>query len=462
LYKKEYIEERLKERFFAGHKKTKRIPKVLVFGLGRHGGGLGTLDFFVSLGWRVSILEQMPRVAFSDVIKKFRGKHIKWNFKTYGKRNLSGIDLVIKNPAVPLDHSIITLAKKAGIPVTNDADIMMTLIPKERIIGITGTKGKTTTAALTAHLLKSLYKTTFVGIPGIPFFHVLSEKKMPQWIVAEFSSFDLDLVTQSPGVALITSCFPDHLNRYRDFASYRKSKAHIFQFQDDSGVLFLPKGDRNNSFFTGKAPARVAYFDKGRFAHHKTTPWNIHPITFAGAFAIASYLRIPKRIYGKRLKSFHKPEGRMEVVMRKKGIVFINDTTATNPRAAVFSITTVYKERKKKKGDLIVIAGGEDKRFPASEVLRFADILRRHAKAVILLPGSFTKRLSPHLRNHKNITYASSMAKAVKETLRSAKQHDAVLLSPGAASFNLFTDEFERGRVFKHFVNQASIQRSDI
>ncbi|MEK7566973.1 MAG: Mur ligase family protein [Patescibacteria group bacterium] len=386
--------------------------KILLVGLGLQGGGEGVARFLLQAGAKLTITDLKPKNQFAGILKKFAGKKIKFILGRHRFSDFKLADIIVKNPAVPGKSPFIKYAKRLGKDVLSETQIFFNLVPREKIIGITGTKGKTTTAMILAHLLRARFKIVLVGnIPGHSALEsLLSLKKMPDFFVYELSSFNLEGLRVSPRYAIITNIFPDHLNRYKNFAEYKKTKENIFRYQAKGDFLWF--GKKND------------------------TPPDI-------AEKVALFFGISARDIKKRLKSFKPAEGRMEYLGKIKGVHVVNDTTATNPGAAIFSLAQVEKRFKVKPSRVILIAGGEDKKLKYDA---FSKKMKR-LKKVILLPGRASDKIkfSEALR-------VSSLKEGVKKAFDFVKKGNVILFSPGAASFNMFKNEFERGKAFKKAV----------
>lgn len=405
--------------------------KVLLVGLGLQGGGAGTARFLCKAGAKLTITDQKSAKELTDSIKKLPRSGIKFVLGRHQKKDFVEADIIIKNPAVPRESPYISYARKLGKPTLSEAQIFFKLVPREKIIGITGTKGKSTTAMLLAHFLKPRFNIRLVGnMPGRSALETLIGLKiMPDFFVYELSSFNLEGLKTSPRYAVITNIFPDHLNRYKNFSEYKKAKANIFKYQKKGD--FLWRGDKMN------ASRKKHNFDL------KTCL--ISPTSFQAAYSVARYLGIKEQDIKRRLKTFKPAEGRLEYLGKIKGAHVINDTASTNPDSAIFSIQQVKKCLHLLFSKIILIAGGENKK------LSYKDFSRKikKLKKVILIPGSASLQIKG-----KNILRVNSLDAAVAYAFKSAKTGDCVLFSPAAASFNLFQDEFARGQAFKKSVQK--------
>jgi len=393
--------------------KAKRVfegKKILIAGLGLQGGGEGVVKFFLKAGAGLTITDLRPARDFGPLIKKLSNGKIKFVLGRHRFSDFKQADIIIKNPAMPANSPYIRYAKRLGKEVLSETQIFFNLIPREKIIGVTGTKGKTTTAALLAHLLGSRFKVRLIGnIPGYSALEsLINLKKMPDFFVYELSSFNLEGMETSPRYAIITNIFPDHLNRYHNFNEYKKTKENIFRYQTRGDFLWSGKSDV--------------------------------------AVKVASFLGIGSQDIKKRLKSFRSAEGRTEYLGEFKGIRVVNDTTATNPGAAIFSLHEVEKSFKIGPSRVILIAGGEDKKLNYAEFSKKI----RGLKKVILLPGGASDKI-----HFFKALRAGSLEEGVKMAFGFAKKGDVILFSPGASSFNMFKNEFDRGRIFKKAVFRA-------
>lgn len=391
--------------------------KILLFGLGLQGGGEGALRFFLKAGTEIRATDLRPQKDFLEILKKIRPRKVKFVFGKHFGPDFKWADIIFKNPAVPQNSPFLKYAKKLKKPVLTEAQVFFSLVPREKIIGVTGTKGKTTITLLLAHILRARFNVRVVGnIPGHSALESLFElKKLPDFFVYELSSFNLEDLKISPKYAIITNIFPDHLNRYKNFGEYKRTKKNISKYQKKGDFFWL--GEKNGDLS-------------------------------ALAQKIALSFGISAADTKKRIESFEFPSGRAEYLGKIKGARVVNDTTATNPGAALFSIAQVQKRFKTKPRQIILIAGGENKNLKYDEFSRKVKKLKR----IILIPGSASDKI-----RGKNILRADSLDSAVKKALEEAKAGDCILFSPAAASFNMFKNEFERGREFRRAVFGAKM-----
>jgi len=376
-------------------------------GLGLHGGGVGAANFFVKQGCDVLVTDLRRKKELKESLSKL--KKVKFVLGKHRKEDFTNADLIIRNPGVPRESKYLKIAEEHNIPVKTDIDIFFDLY-KGKIIGITGTKGKSTVATLIYQLLKKKYKNVYLaGNIGKSVFDIIDKKGIA---VLELSSFELEYLKKSPHIALITNLFPDHLNRYKSFKHYVEAKKSIFKYQSKNDILILNKDIK----FKGKG--RTYYFDGSNISAAET---------------IAKIMKVKNM--GKIIKSFKGIPHRQEFICEKKGVKYYNDTAATNPEAVIMAL--------KRFKNVVLIAGGEDKN------LKYGRLAKEIKKLpfVILFPGTASDKLKKHLKGFK-IYNVKTMKQAVKKANSLAKPGDTVLLSPGAASFNMFKNEFDRGDQF--------------
>ncbi len=406
--------------------------KVTIMGLGLLEGGVGAAKFFCKQGANVLVTDLKTKKQLKESVDKLKGLSIEFVLGKHRKEDFINTDLVIKNPSVPADSSYLKIAKKHKIPIKNDISIFFDLC-QAPIIGITGTKGKSTTATLIYLLLKKKYNKTFLaGNIGISPLEILSKITKKSKVILELSSFELEDLKQSPHVAVITTLFPDHLNRYKNFREYIEAKKPIFKYQKKNDILILNYDNPEVKKLASEAPSKVLFFRNS---------------CISAALAVAKLFKISKKDIKKILSNFKGVPNRQELIATKKGVKYINDTTATTPQSVILAINT-FKKRFPNSG-IILIAGGLDKNLNYKNL---AEEIKRNVNSLILLPGTTSKKIKKGLEKFDKIYLVKSMREAVKKAARLAQKGDIVLLSPGAASFNLFKNEFDRGEQFKEAV----------
>ena len=433
-------------------------------GLGISGGGVGAAEFFAKAGARVLVTDLKTRGKLRESLGRLKGLSIRYVLGRHRKEDFENADLIIKNPGVPNESKFLALAKKSGVPIETDVGIFFDLCPAP-VVGVTGTKGKSTTAFLIHQILKRKYKNAVLGgnigksvlevLPKIKKGGPASPTSQGGPVILELSSFQLEALTEkklSPHIAVITNIFPDHLNRYSSFAQYAKAKTNIFRFQKPEDFLIIPEDNRLLEKLTKNARSKKIYFSK---IVAKSIPFLSlahNAANLAAAIEIAKLFKISRKEIFFLIPRLKLLPHRLEKVGEIGGVAYINDSGATNPGAGIEAIKAARSLFKN--GRLILIAGGEDKNLDYSV---FAGEILKNADFLILLPGSATEKMKVEFQKHlartknlklKAVIDAPDMKQAVIHARRLAQKRDAVLLSPAAASFNLFQNEFDRGEQF--------------
>ena len=454
-----------------------RGAKILIMGLGTHEGGRSMAAYFASHGAQVTVTDlrrkkdlALPLASLKKYqsIKYVLGKHEARDFRTH--------DLIIQNPAVPNTSRYLAIARKKGIPITNEAAFFMERCVAT-VVGITGTRGKSTVSSMVHALLatipgKKVFLAGNIGTTGLA--SVLDMAKTPDIVVAELSSWQLEhlaTVQRSPQVALVTNVYPDHLNRYSSYRAYQNAKENIFQFQRTTDKAFFNYDNvitrrmerispGNTYFFSTQDAVRGAYISNGvvYWNDGKTVqtlfPWDAslqRIIPFVenalAAIAIARQFDITPSAIRRTLLTFKGLQYRLQYIGMRGRAKIMNDSCATAPIA-------VEKALDACPGEIVLICGGVDKDLPYRNLARH--IVQRSAKCIVL-PGTASDKLIRELKRlkYRELYPVTSLAAAIHKAFSFANASDYILFSPGAASFNLFENEFDRGEQFTKRIHHA-------
>ncbi|MFA5878037.1 MAG: UDP-N-acetylmuramoyl-L-alanine--D-glutamate ligase [Candidatus Staskawiczbacteria bacterium] len=438
--------------------------KVTIMGLGLHGGGLGAARFFCAQGAKVLITDLKTKDQLQESLKKIKGFDIEFRLGGHDVADFIKTDLVIKNPAVPAGSPYLKIARENNVEVDTDMNLFFKLcnVP---IIGVTGTKGKSTVATLAYEMIKTKYRDSILaGNIGVSPLEILSKISSDSKVVLELSSFGLDDLTKSPNVAVVTNIYPDHLDRYASMEEYIESKKLIFKYQTKNDILILNYDDEQVRRFGDIAPSTTYFFSRdkkvnGCYCQGKSIFFNnefvcnIEDLNIQGehnvsnilcSILVAKLLDVPNKKIEKVIRSFKGVPHRQELIATKKGVKYINDTAATMPEAVIQALRTF--------GRVILIAGGQNKGLDYNELV---GEIKGHVKTLILLPGTASEKIKNGLSGTGlKIVEVSTMEEAVMKGSKLAVKNDVVLLSPGAASFNLFQNEFDRGEQFVKYVKK--------
>jgi UDP-N-acetylmuramoylalanine--D-glutamate ligase len=428
-------------------KKLFKNKKVLIMGLGLHGGGVGVAKFFCKQGADVLVTDLKTKEQLKESLDKLKnlpaGRQVKYTLGKHEEADFLWADLILKNPDVPSTSPYLEIARKNKIPIETDVSLFFKL-SGAFIIGVTGTKGKTTTASLIYHLLKPKFKRMFLaGNIGVSPLELLEKVKKGDKVVLELSSFELEGLTQSPNIAVITNIMPDHLNRYGTMEEYIESKKIIFKYQKPKDVLVLNGNDSIVRQFAKKAPGKVVFFLTPKATEGFKLLGEHNLANLSAAIEVAKLLKVAPKDIEKSLKTFKGVPNRQEFIREVAGVKYFNDTTATMPDATITAVNTFLESFPDSR--LILICGGQNKGLKYNEL---AKILRERVDELIMLPGTASDKIKEGLRGYTRMHEVSSMQEAVKKAEKLSKRGDVVILSPAAASFNLFKNEFDRGRQF--------------
>jgi len=456
--------------------KNFKDKKVTIIGLGLHGGGIGVAKFFNQLGAKVLVTDLRSKEELKESLEKLKGKSIKYVLNQHRPEDFINTDLVIKNPAVPDKSKYLQIAKEHGIPIETDVGIFFELCPAP-IIGITGSKGKSTVATLTAKFLARKYpKVVLAGNIRTSVLRKLKKIDKETLVVLELSSWQLAGLKphgKSPDCSLITNILPDHLNRYRDINEYIEDKKLIFKFQKSKNTLVLNYDDKVVRNFAKESKGQVFYYsqdngitsnlDKERLGafvkgdkilfsqDEKEEICSLDDISLKGkhnidnvlaAVTIAKLHKVSNKSIKKVLNKFKSLEGRLELIRIIDQVKYINDTTATIPEATLAALNSFPSNKQ-----IILITGGNDKNLNFSQL---AEMINKRVKSLILLEGTATDKLQKEMAKSQVeiVGPFNDMEQAVSQAQARTEEKDIVLLSPAATSFGLFRHEFERGDAF--------------
>jgi UDP-N-acetylmuramoylalanine--D-glutamate ligase len=449
--------------------------RVTVMGLGTRGGGVGVARFLAEQGAIVTVTDGKSAADLAQPIGDLAGLPIRYVLGGHEERDFTpaGADVVVRNPGVRRSSPLLRLARETGVPIEMEMSLFFRLCPAP-IVGITGTKGKTTTATLCAAMLAAWdERTVLAGNMGVSALAQLARITPETPVVIEVSNWQLEALDEhrlSPRIAVLTNISEDHLDTYDGFADYAETKRAIARHQRPDDVLVVNADDPESWRATSSTSARVIPFgadDRGndgvwfandvlvvREANREVTialPPQIrqggnHLFANVAAATAAAWSRgAPGDAIARALDEFRGVRDRNERVAEIGGVEYVNDTAATTPIATIAALRA-YAGR-----HVHLIAGGSDKRV---ELAPLADAAAEFAAAIYLLNGTATPRLAELLAG-RGVPFAGpfdAMAAVVDAAAAAACPGDVVLLSPGCASFGLFRDEFDRGEQFRQVV----------
>lgn len=448
--------------------------RVLVFGLGVNQGGIGVARYLATHGADVRVTDMQSAERLADALELLRDLPITYRLGEHVAEDFEWAEIVVRNPGVPRESPWLEVARQAGAQIEMEMTLFFRACPAP-IVGVTGTKGKTTTSTMIAVLLRQRWPETLLagnmGRSAISEVDRLSED-VP--VVIELSSFQLEGLDEQqlgPDVAVLTNIRPDHLDRYRSFEEYAETKLSIAQHLEPDGWMIINRDDPVTQQHQLETQARVASvgFEAtpddlalwveegnivGRWLGADVDLGPLDALSLPGASARRNLLAAcaaalsvgvePEAIRA-GIATIQPVPDRQEPVAEFAGLLYVNDTTATIPEASIEALKT-YAGR-----PLTVIAGGSDKGLALDQL---ASALVTHATTVLLLEGTASERLATALRDRgvEPVGIYTSMQSAVDRATELTPKGGVVLLSPGCASFGLFRNEFDRGEQFRQAV----------
>lgn len=458
-----------------------RRTHYLILGLGSYpeGSGISAVRFLLSRGARLTITDKKTA---RELARPVRAVLAAWRRApkgtprpvfVFGRHRLADVtaaDVVVRNPGVPTRSPLVTRALSLGTPVENDVTLFVKHCSAP-IVAVTGTRGKSTTAAWIADMLRRSGRRVLLrgNISTSP---LALHTPRADIVVLELSSWQLeDMGRQKwhPQIAVVTNVLRDHLNTYPSMDAYAEAKAQIFQHQTSADILVVNRDNPWTRRFGLQTASRRLWTslrqirdENGVFVERGMVTLRenglnfkiVHVHTFGlpgehnlqnGLAAIAAAHASGASLIAIRssLRTFAGLPSRQELVRTVRGVRYVNDTTATTPDATIAALRRFGKVG-------VLIAGGTDKN------LRFHDVvhdIKRRVRVLILLPGTATVKMIKGIK--MEIVPVNSMPDAVRAAAEHARRGEVVLLSPGAASFGLFKNEFDRGNQFVREVNMV-------
>lgn len=441
---------------------------ILVVGLAR--SGVAAAEFLAARGARVTVNDAKPESELKDA-HSLRAKGIEVVGGSHPRELFETSDLIVVSPGVPLALEPFKLAQAAGVPIIGEVELAARFL-RGRLVGITGSNGKTTTTTLVGELLKDAGLPTQVGGNiGTPLISLVETSTEDSVTVVELSSFQLEAVEQLHiNVALLLNITPDHLDRYDSMEDYAAAKANIFRHQTANDVAVL-NADNDWAMREGEKSAarricfsRLKELEEGVFLRGEQIierskngerellncadiplPGDHNVENVMAALAAGLACGASPNSMRQTVRNFKGVEHRLEFVAEIHGVKFFNDSKATNVDAAIKCLEAFA-------GGVIVILGGKDK---GGDYAPLAPLVRERCEHVILI-GAAADKIGAALENTKPLYRAVTMPDAVKLGLELGRPGDVVLLAPACASFDMFDNYEHRGKVFKDAVRSLT------
>jgi UDP-N-acetylmuramoylalanine--D-glutamate ligase len=443
-----------------------RGKQVLVVGLART--GIATARFCLEHGATVTAIDARGESELGAEVQRLREEGVRLEFGVESEGSLLKQDLVIPSPGVPADAPLLQAARAKGITVWSEIELADRFLDG-RLVGITGSNGKTTTTSLVHHILRAAgFSTLVAGNIGTPMISRVALTTAETITVAELSSFQLELIeTFHPDIAVLLNLTPDHLDRHKTMEAYEAAKARIFEKQTESDFAVLNADDPLVVKHAPKRP-QVYWFSRKQAVQQGTylrgeeivfvtskqeevlvrrqeiSLPGMHNLENVLAAVTAARLEgVPAAVIAAAVRSFPGVEHRLEFVAEIGGVRFYNDSKATNVDATLKALEAFP-------GRVLVILGGKDK---GSDYSALQGALRERSVLALLI-GEAAEKIAGQIAESVAIEHAGTLERAVQIAAQTARADDVVLLAPACASFDQFENYEDRGRVFKELVKQ--------
>ena len=450
-----------------------KYRKVAIIGIGV--SNIPLIDYLYSEKAIVTVfddreIDELPK----DVINKITNYGFKFSFGKNSLEKLHNFNLIFRSPSCLPTRKELEDEAKNGAIVTTEIELFMKMCPA-KIIGVTGSDGKTTTTSLiNAILQKAGYKTFLGGNIGNPLFTKLNEISDKDIVVLELSSFQLMGMEVSPQISVITNITPNHLNIHKDYEEYIEAKKNIFKYQDENGILVLNYDNEITKEFKNEAKGKVIYFsskkklDNGYIVDENIIKMcndkirshilNTDNLTLKGihnyenicAGLAATNTLVDNDTAVKAIKEFKPVANRLEFVKEINGVKWYNDSASSSPTRTIAGINA-FKEK------IVLIAGGYDKNLDYTPLAK--ELIGKVSKLILM--GQTAEKIFEAVKNEtekQNTEIPIYMTNNLDDAIRLAKKYaskdEVVLFSPASASFDMFKNAVQRGEIFKEKVNK--------
>ena len=439
--------------------------KITVMGLGLLGRGVGDVAYLAECGADLVVTDLKSEAELAPSLEKLKEfSNIKYTLGGHKMEDFEGRDMVLVAAGVPTDSEFVAHAHKDGSQIVQSAALFAE-ISKIPIIGVTGTRGKSTVAQMIHHILSVVTGEQILlggNIRGVSNLQLLKEVKEDSIAVMELDSWQLQgfgWAEISPQIAVFTNFMEDHLNYYQKdgvskedaMKAYFSDKANIFKYQDGSGVFITTPTvfEQAKTYIDTSLGQEVVLADSSVIPEDAllAMPGEHNRLNAALAYEALKALSLTEEEIFAGLATFPGVEGRLQLVKTHDNVRIYNDNNATTPQATVAALEALDLGNK----NIILIAGGADKNIPLDGLVAAID---SHCKSIILTPGTGTDILLEQLddRGSTPVIMVGDLKGAFEEARLAAENGDIILFSPAFASFGQYTNEYERNDEFVELI----------
>ncbi|MCC7357241.1 UDP-N-acetylmuramoyl-L-alanine--D-glutamate ligase [Candidatus Uhrbacteria bacterium] len=460
---------------------------VLILGLGQYpqGSGISGALYAVRMGANVRVTDtKTEQDLIKNVTRLKKYKNVEFILGEHRKQDITWADIVIRNPAIRANSTELSFARNLGKRLESDVSLFLARCPAQ-VIGITGTRGKSTTTTLVHDILKKTGRKVWIGgnilVSPLTF---IDKVKKDDFVVLELSSWQLEttgLIGLSPQIACITNLMRDHLNTYDGMEAYAEAKAQIFRHQQPGDTVVLNGDDANCKKWANQVPGNAKFFTKKKkksssawldkeslwvkdkqkevllikrkelkvYGEHNALNAIAAALTAQTAGASVTAIRTA-------LKEFNGIADRQELIAKIMGVDYVNDTTATTPDGVIAAIQALAPRYK----NAFFIMGGNDKEL---EYELLTKQTKKFKIQIFLLPGSASDKMRElFLANKITFQDVPNLKQALISASNVAKKGDAIILSPGGTSFGQFKNEFDRGEQFRKIITDILKEKKNL
>jgi UDP-N-acetylmuramoylalanine--D-glutamate ligase len=420
--------------------------RVTVAGLGRFGGGIAVSRWLAGRGARVLVTDRDPPEKLQSSVDQLAGLPIEFVLGRHREQDFCSCDLLVVSPAIPPTNPFVAIAREAGVPLTTEIALFAERC-RGHTIGVTGTKGKSTTATLIHRMISARRRALLGGNIGVSLLDQLDQILPDDVVVLELSSFMLHWLGEakwSPDVAVLTMIGTDHLDWHGDVASYHRAKANIVRFQRPHGRVVVDSQHAHSMAIASAGTTKATIVPANPRRLDLKLPGEHNQRNAQLARAAATGLGVDFDTAQAAVVDFAGLSHRLEVVHDAAGVKWVNDSIATIPEAAVAA------NRSFDVGRVIQIVGGYDKGL---DLAPMTNVLSERCKAVLTI-GTLGPTLAATIG--ARAIHAQTLAAAVRHARSIAAPGDVVLLSTGCASYDQFANFQDRGDTFARLARQST------